>query len=98
MGKRTQSILVSRSPRWDTVSLCRVLRCQATNCRPIERVAPMGKQHQETIHLFAASHETVPVANRIRDAQLPRVKTLEDFDFSKAPQIPAAKIRDLAQG
>ncbi len=38
------------------------------------------------------------IANRIRDAQLPRLKTLDEFDFAKAPQIPAAKIRDLAQG
>lgn len=38
------------------------------------------------------------IANRIRDAQLPRIKTLEEFDFEKAPQIAAAKIRDLAQG
>ena len=38
------------------------------------------------------------VSNRIRDAQLPRLKTLDEFDFEKAPQIPAAKIRDLAQG
>ncbi|MCU1262913.1 MAG: putative insertion sequence ATP-binding protein [Bryobacterales bacterium] len=38
------------------------------------------------------------IANRIRDAQLPRLKTLEDFDFNKAPQIPAAKIRELAEG
>lgn len=38
------------------------------------------------------------IANRIRDAQLPRMKTLEEFDFEKAPQIAAAKIRDLAQG
>ena len=38
------------------------------------------------------------VANRIRDAQLPRTKTLEEFDFNQAPQIPAAKIRDLAEG
>jgi DNA replication protein DnaC len=38
------------------------------------------------------------VGNRIREAQLPRLKTLEEFDFSKAPQIPAARIRDLAQG
>jgi DNA replication protein DnaC len=26
------------------------------------------------------------------------MKTLEEFDFTKAPQIPAAKMRDLAQG
>lgn len=38
------------------------------------------------------------IANRIRDAQLPRMKMLEDFDFSQAPQLPAAKIRELAEG
>ncbi|MBL8177147.1 MAG: ATP-binding protein [Bryobacterales bacterium] len=35
---------------------------------------------------------------RIREAQLPRVKTLEGFDFAQAPQIPAARIRELAEG
>lgn len=38
------------------------------------------------------------ISNRIREAQLPRMKTLEEFDFKKAPQIPAAKIRELAEG
>src|SRR6202521_4365840 len=38
------------------------------------------------------------IANRIRDAQLPRLKTLEEFDFAQAPRIPAAKIRELAEG
>ena len=38
------------------------------------------------------------IENRIRDAQLPRVKTLEEFDFAQAPQIQAAKIRELAEG
>src|SRR5688500_12056192 len=38
------------------------------------------------------------VTNRIRDAQLPRVKTLEEFDFVQAPQIPAARIRELSEG
>jgi DNA replication protein DnaC len=38
------------------------------------------------------------IANRIRDSQMPRVKTLEEFDFTQAPQIPAAKIRELAEG
>jgi len=26
------------------------------------------------------------------------MKTLDEFDFSKAPQIPATKIHELAQG
>src|SRR5690349_891302 len=38
------------------------------------------------------------IENRIRDAQLPRVKTLEEFDFTQSPQIPAARIRELADG
>ena len=38
------------------------------------------------------------INNRIRDAQLPRPKTLEEFDFAQAPQIPAARIRELAEG
>ena len=38
------------------------------------------------------------IDNRIRDAQLPRMKTLEEFDFAQAPQLPAAKIRELAEG
>jgi DNA replication protein DnaC len=27
-----------------------------------------------------------------------RMKTLEEFDFNQAPQIPAARIRELAEG
>jgi DNA replication protein DnaC len=38
------------------------------------------------------------ITNRIREAQLPRVKTLEEFDFTKAPLIPVAKVRELAEG
>jgi DNA replication protein DnaC len=38
------------------------------------------------------------ISNRIRDAQLPRMKTLEEFDFTQAPQISTARIRELAEG
>ena len=38
------------------------------------------------------------VERRIREARLPRVKTLEEFDFGQAPQISAARIRELAEG
>jgi DNA replication protein DnaC len=37
------------------------------------------------------------ISNRIRDAQLPRMKTLEEFDFAQAPRISAARIRELAE-
>jgi DNA replication protein DnaC len=38
------------------------------------------------------------VARRITDAHFPKVKTLEDFAFSDAPHLPAAQIRNLAEG
>ena len=38
------------------------------------------------------------IENRIRDAQLPRMKALEEFDFAQSLQIPAARIRELAEG
>jgi DNA replication protein DnaC len=38
------------------------------------------------------------VSRRIREAHLPKVKTLEEFDFSKAPLISVTKIRELAEG
>lgn len=38
------------------------------------------------------------IQNRIRDAQLPRMKTLEEFDFGQAPRIPAARVRELGEG
>ena len=38
------------------------------------------------------------IDSRIRDAQLPRLKTLEEFDFAQAQQISAPRIRELAEG
>ena len=35
---------------------------------------------------------------RIREARMPRIKTLDDFDFSQSPQISAVQIRELADG
>jgi len=35
---------------------------------------------------------------RIKEAHLPRMKTLEEFDFTQSPHIPAARICALAEG
>jgi hypothetical protein len=48
--------------------------------------------------LEAEERDRHAIENRIRDAKLPRLKTLEEFDFNQARQIPAAKIRELAEG
>src|SRR5260370_1293446 len=38
------------------------------------------------------------VARRIREAHFPKVKTLEEFEFSHVPSIPATLVRHLAEG
>src|SRR5436305_3765867 len=38
------------------------------------------------------------IDRRIKEARLPRVKTLDDFDFNQAPLVKASKMRDLAEG
>jgi DNA replication protein DnaC len=38
------------------------------------------------------------VARRLRDAHLPRMKSLEEFDFAQSPGISAQQIHELAQG
>jgi len=38
------------------------------------------------------------VAHRLKEAHLPRLKTLEDFEFSQAPQISPGRIAALAGG
>jgi DNA replication protein DnaC len=38
------------------------------------------------------------VSRRIVEAHFPKVKTIEEFDFEKAPQIPAGLIRKLSEG
>jgi len=38
------------------------------------------------------------IERRIKEAHLPRVKTLEEFDYTQSPQVSAAKMRELAEG
>ena len=63
-----------------------------------------AKQHDYLSYLEAVlqmerdERDRHAVENRLRDARLPRLKTLEEFDFSQCPQLPAGRIRDLADG
>ena len=51
--------------------------------------------------LFAAEieeRERNAVLRRVFEAKLPRMKTLEEFDFAQSPHISAARIHQLADG
>ena len=38
------------------------------------------------------------IQRRLKDARLPKSKTLDAFNFSSAPHIPAGKLKELAEG
>jgi DNA replication protein DnaC len=38
------------------------------------------------------------IARRIREAHLPKIKTLDEFDFAQAPLISPTRMRELAEG
>lgn len=38
------------------------------------------------------------VERRLKEAHLPKVKTLDEFNFSSAPHIPAGKLKELCAG
>ena len=38
------------------------------------------------------------VERRIREARLPRMKTLAEFDFAQCPKVSAQQIHELAEG
>jgi DNA replication protein DnaC len=65
--------------------------------------AVKGKQsHTEYLEALLAAEleerERRTIERRLREAHLPRMKTLEDFDFAQAPMISAPQIRELAEG
>jgi DNA replication protein DnaC len=84
---------------------CRALRLPlvAAQC---ERLAQDALRHQHSPLEYLASllgaevddRERRAIARRLQEARLPRLKTLEDFDVSAAPQVSAARRQQLAEG
>jgi len=84
---------------------CHVLHLPAIaeQCGSLAEVAV--KQRQSYLcyleALLAAEleeRERNTIARRLKEARLPRMKTLDEFDFSKAPLVAATQIQELAQG
>lgn len=84
---------------------CKLLRLPtiAGHCRQL------AEQAERERHSYLAYLEALLIAEveerdrrligrRLVDAHLPRVKTLEEFDFSQTPSVSAANIAALAEG
>jgi len=84
---------------------CRAARLPAVAANFVRLAEQAAKDNQTYVRYLEAllqmeceERDRHAVENRIRDAQLPRVKTLEKFDYTKTPQVTAARIRELAEG
>jgi DNA replication protein DnaC len=84
---------------------CKAVRVPTIGANFLSLAEQAVKENQSHIRYLEAllaieceERDRHAIGNRIRDAQLPRVKTLEEFDFTQAPQISAARIRELAEG
>jgi DNA replication protein DnaC len=84
---------------------CKAVRMPAVGANFVSLAEQAVKENHSHIRYLEAllaaeceERDRHAIGNRIRDAQLPRMKALEEFDFTQAPQIPAARIRELAEG
>ena len=84
---------------------CKQLHLPAIGAQS-SRLAEQAQREHQTYHRYLDAlllaeieeRERNTIARRIKDAHLPKVKTLDDFDFSQAPLISPTQIRGLAEG
>ena len=84
---------------------CKVLHLPTVGgqCGPLAAQA-VRERHTHLGYLEALlaaevdERERHAVARRLKDAHLPHIKTLDEFDFSQAPKVSATQIRTLADG
>ena len=70
--------------------------------RLAETAASQQQSHLDYLEALLAAEmeerEQKTIQRRLREAHLPKVKTLDEFEFSVAPHIAASKLKDLAEG
>jgi DNA replication protein DnaC len=84
---------------------CKLLRLPAVAGQAV-RLADQAQRERQTylgyldalLSAEVEERERHTVVRRLQEAHLPRVKTLEEFDFSQTPQVSAAGMAALAEG
>src|ERR1019366_6580472 len=82
---------------------CQTLRLAAIGTQFASLAEEASQQNHSHLRylealLQAEVRERRSIELRLKDARLPRMKTLEEFDFAQSPHIPASRIRALADG
>lgn len=84
---------------------CRQLRLPTISAQ-FERVAEEAVKTNQTYVRYLSEllgseveeRERHTVERRMKEARLPRMKTLEEFDFAAAPSVQAGRVRELSEG
>ncbi len=86
-------------------SHCRYLHLPTVSSQCEALAAEAGRSGQDHLSYLAAllyaerdDREGRTVGRRLKEAHLPRMKTMEEFDFTKAPHLSATRIMSLARG
>ena len=84
---------------------CKTLRLPTIAAQSAQLALEAEKEHQTYLGYLGAlldaeieEREKNAVENRIKDAHLPRFKTLEEFDFSQSSGVSPTRIKELAEG
>jgi DNA replication protein DnaC len=84
---------------------CKALRLPAIAGQCTRLAEEAEREHQTYLGYLDAllvaeveERERNTIERRIKEAHLPRFKTLEEFDFSQAPSVSPTRIRELAEG
>src|SRR5207302_476323 len=84
---------------------CLVLRLPtlASQCGPLAEQAERERQPylgylEALLAAELEERERRAIDRRIKDAHLPRVKTLDEFDFRQAPMVSPTRMSELAEG
>ena len=84
---------------------CKLLRLPTMGAQFAKLAEEALQQKQTPLRYLEAllgaeveEREQRAIQRRLGEAHLPRVKTLEEFDFSQAPKVSAGQIRQLAEG
>lgn len=84
---------------------CRSLRLPTISSQSTRLAHEAAQQNQshlaylaELLHAEVEERERHTIERRLHEARLPRMKTLEEFEFAVAPHLSAARLHELAQG
>jgi DNA replication protein DnaC len=84
---------------------CKLLRMPTIASQCVSLAEQALRERQTYLRFLEAllaaeleDREQKTIERRIREAHLPRIKTLEEFDFAQSPKISAVQLQELAQG